>query len=212
MKIINKICIYAAMITGIFLIISISCNNKEGSNNPPETGSYTDPRDGRIYKTVKIGEQWIMAENFAYKPKQGNCWAYNNDSSNVDTYGYLYDWETAKKVAPEGWHLPSRKEWKNFRKALGGRYDAYWYFGGTMEKVYKKMVDGGSSGFNALFGGIYIFAYSEFNNIGECAYFWSSTDSDDGPWYYALDSEDGTACLYSYTDSRGGKSVRFFKD
>jgi uncharacterized protein (TIGR02145 family) len=38
--------------------------------------------------------------NLAYKPKEGNFWAFNNDSGNVTKYGYLYDWETAKKVAP----------------------------------------------------------------------------------------------------------------
>ena len=51
-----------------------------------------------------------MAENLAYKPEQGNFWAYGNDSNNVAKYGYLYDWETAKKVAPKGWHLPTESD------------------------------------------------------------------------------------------------------
>ena len=38
-----------------------------------------------------------MAENLAYKPDQGNFWAYGDDTSNVAICGYLYDWETAKK-------------------------------------------------------------------------------------------------------------------
>jgi uncharacterized protein (TIGR02145 family) len=83
-------------------------------------GQLTDKRDGKTYKTVKIGNQVWMAENLAFKPSSGNYWAYDDDNSNVAKYGYLYDWETALDVCPAGWHLPSDKEWPVLTDYLGG--------------------------------------------------------------------------------------------
>ncbi len=71
-----------------------------------------DGRDGKTYKTVKIGSQIWMAENLAYNAGQ-ETWAYNNDHKNIDKYGYLYTYKVAKNVCPQGWHLPSAQEWKS---------------------------------------------------------------------------------------------------
>jgi OOP family OmpA-OmpF porin len=89
------------------------------SSSSQQTTIFKDPRDGKTYKTVKIGTQTWMAENLAFKTGTG-CVAYDNLESNIKIYGYLYNWETAKKVCPSGWHLSTREDWSKLTSYLGG--------------------------------------------------------------------------------------------
>ena len=108
---------YTGIINDKFNILD-KINNGSAINNYTNTkGTYTDRRDGHIYKWVKIGEQVWMAENLAFKTNTGSL-AYNNSENNVN--GRLYNWETAKQVCPTGWHLPSDEEWSQLTEYLGG--------------------------------------------------------------------------------------------
>ncbi len=127
------------------------------------TGTFTDSRDGKVYKTVKINNQTWMSENLAFKPNSGNYWAYDDNNSNVAKYGYLYDWQTAKNVCPTGWHLPSDAEWTQLTNFVGGEDNAStklkaksgWSYGGNGTDDYGfTALPGGDRGNGGSFGGI----------------------------------------------------------
>ena len=146
-----------------------------------QTGTFTDKRDGKSYKTVEIGTQTWMAENLAYKTDSG-CWAYNKQDSNMIKYGYLYNLETAKTACPVGWHLPSKEEFNSLLQN----------FGGAGKNAFEALVPSGNSGFAALLGGLR-YNNGRFSNLDFSAIFWSSSQSSKtSAWYLYMNSENPT--------------------
>lgn len=154
--------------------------------------SIVDKRDKKIYKIVKMGQQWWMAENLAFDT--GGSWPYDKDYSNMEKFGLLYSWSAAKYVCPEGWHLPSDKEWKLLEKSMGmseieiEKHDAWrgtdqghkmkstsgWFYGGNGSN---------ESGFNVMPAGSRN-VDSQFTFLGDIALFWSSTpEGNTDAWY-----------------------------
>ena len=156
--------------------------------------------DGNQYRTVSIGDQEWMAENLrTTKYRNGDtipnvtnntdwgnlgsgayCW-YNNDDSNEQPYGKLYNWYAvgdARGLCPAGWHVPSDIEWTTLTDFLGGQSGA----GGPMKEagtVHWFSPNTGAtneSGFTGLPGG-YRNSGGASLALGSYGYWWSETES-----------------------------------
>lgn len=150
-----------------------------------EYGSFTDARDGRVYKTIDIWGQTWMAENLDYrdsvsKPElEGNRWCYGNEAEQCDTYGSFYSCELSSQVCPAGWHLPSISDWfelYNFIVLMGGDpQNGLRAKDGWLD--YSDNVNNGADvlGFTALPGGI-MYGENSYGSATQEAWFWYAQD------------------------------------
>jgi uncharacterized protein (TIGR02145 family) len=152
--------------------------------------SLKDSRDGKEYKTAKIGNQTWMAENLNYQTEDSKC--YDNKPENCKKYGRLYNWEIAKKVCPNGWHLPNNAEWDELYHSVDGTSGIKSPYKSKAVEKYLKAKNGWNDynrqsgngtdnfGFAALPGG-YSYSGGYFYGASN-GYWWSSSD---GTTYYA---------------------------
>jgi len=169
------------------LLYSVRCVQDFSSNGEVEarvkaadvqSGSFKDRRDNKTYKTVKIGEQTWMAENLNYNANGSKC--YENKPANCKKYGKLYNWKTALKACPSGWHLPDTTDWNVLTTTIGGKE-----MGGKFLKATSGWdwdtwngVSGDGTddyGFSALPGGYCLWS-GDFCNVGLSGVWWTSNE------------------------------------
>ena len=116
---------------------AVAAKEQEARKASVQRGSFTDARDKKAYKTVKIGDQTWMAENLNYNASGSKCYGEGGEvrlpggapvkitskemQANCVKYGRLYNWNTAIKACPKGWHLPSAEEWQILVDFVGGK-------------------------------------------------------------------------------------------
>jgi uncharacterized protein (TIGR02145 family) len=190
--------------------------------------SFTDSRDGQTYSAVQIGNQCWMAENLNYdQDSYGNDWCYDNNSSNCDTYGRLYDWAAVMQgasssnsnpsgvqgVCPDGWHVPSDEEWTELKNYVSN--DGHSGSVGTALKSTSGWNDNGNGtddyGFSVLPGG-HRKENGDFDLIGYSGYWWSATEGyTNYAWFRNLYHDSEYFLRGSYREFYGF-SVRCLRD
>jgi uncharacterized protein (TIGR02145 family) len=231
--------------------LRIKATNDNGTVYSADTtfntkGTVTDI-DGNEYKSVIIGDYVWMAENLRtttyndgnaipnvtenlrWKELQTGAYSwYNNDESNAKPYGALYNWHTVEtgKLCPDGWRVPTDKEWKN----LEGTVDSKYPVGSTeWEKFGNRGNDAGtmlkdSSGWGDQANGTNAFGFSAlpggfrqdsvgFQEIERLGGWWTSTEStetNDRSLYRRLSTGSNIGRGNNY--KQNGYSVRCIKD
>lgn len=160
-------------------------------------GYLKDTRDGKVYRTVKVGTQTWFAQNLAFK--RDTSWR-NRDSLEMELlYGRMYQWTAAmdtsgtfntdaveielpwRGICPTDWHVPSDPEWStliNFADSANSGA-ALKSLGFPNKDTTIKALDtwgfrvlaGGQVGVNAYYP--YGYVYRAFGSNGM---FWTATE------------------------------------
>ena len=230
----------------IVLILLFGCGATDSSNDDynqdaiPETGTVADI-DGNVYKTIKIGNQWWMAENLrSTKYSNGDtlalvtdnsawatlnapayCWYQNDHNSYGSIYGALYNWYTvnalsngSRSISPAGWHIPTNAEFLTLISNLSGLSEA----GGKMKEVGTTHWTSPNTGatntssFTGLPGGFRSYVDGSFQYLGNFGHWWSNTESDTNEaWNIGLFYLDSSV-NNSTSVKKLGFSIRCVKD
>jgi len=167
-------------------------------------GTFKDQRDGKEYRTVKIGDRVWMAENLNFKSDASHC--YKNDESYCKKYGRLYNWETAFKSCPAGWRLSTDEDWEDLIRIAGGDKVASQRLRAKhgWDNYKGKSTNGTDDlGFSALPAGICGVSKDNCFNTGKSTYWWGSKKD---KWYRSWCMRHESRSI-SASGSSGGESL-----
>ena len=142
-------------------------------------------------KQVGDGKEWAT-RNLSVVTDGSYC--YGDAAENCGRYGRLYTWEAAQRGCQslgEGWRLPTNDEWRELATRYGGLREESKDEG---RAAYTALISGGSSGFNAVFGGSRIAGEKPFDRLEAHGFYWTA-------------SETGATTAWFYNFGKGGASV-----
>lgn len=155
-------------------------------------GIIKDLRDNQDYPYAQIGTYTWMLKNLNYASKIGGSLFYKNDSARyASSYGRLYNFASACKACPDGWHLPSDVEWQDLEKAAAVKQSELAIEGKRGNRAGWILKEAGyeqwlsdtdkialvtnSTGFSARASGQFDVKKNKFSDLGTNAVFYSAT-------------------------------------
>lgn len=151
-----------------------------------------DPRDGKEYSMVSIGEQCWMRQNLQHgllidskqTPSQNSIaevFTYQDDPQNLTVYGGLYLWseifdfssDNQTDICPEGFRVPTDDDFIQLESYYGLHSDSLYRLGWRGAGVGESFKDSGPEGFNVLLSGQFHNGSYFYKN--EYEYLWTST-------------------------------------
>ncbi len=206
-------------------------------NSSKTYGEILDTRDGQVYKAIEICDkndencQTWMAQNLNYGDVVSWCGGGSGSmEGDCSKYGRLYTWgvamdkagcgygiycnnsnEGTQGICPSGWHLPSDEEWRTLFENVGGTGTAGQKLKAntSLWTTYSGVTNDDSFGFAVLPAGSHS---RNFYNEGDNAYFWSSTEGNNGGGIYWLFYYDKGNVYYDWYSEGYGHSVRCIRD
>ncbi|MEE9430027.1 MAG: FISUMP domain-containing protein [Melioribacteraceae bacterium] len=186
---------------------------------------------GQIYNTVTIGSQTWLKENLNVgtmitsnngSDNQTNNgiiekYCYDNDETNCDIYGGLYQWdevmqyatsEGSQGICPSGWHIPTTAELQTLKTEVSNS-------GNALKAIGQGSGSGAgtnTSDYSALLSGYRSTSTGGFFYLSNNSFFWSSTkfssDSIFGLYLYNNNSN----IDINFSSKSNAISIRCIKD
>lgn len=158
----------------------------EGMNayGEPNRGTFTDARDGQVYKYTTIGNQVWMAENLKFDAPYSLC--YDKIEGFCDTFGRFYnlhengesigmfDQDLLDTICPAGWHVPSVDEWNVLFANMGGEEKASQRLGSNIMFEEESSAGTDDCSFTSLPSGYYLMNGS-VSSVNVVSQYWTST-------------------------------------
>lgn len=158
----------------------------EGMNayGEPNRGTFTDARDGQVYKYTTIGNQVWMAENLKFDAPYSLC--YDKIEGFCDTFGRFYtlhtngedlglfDQELLDTICPAGWHVPSADEWTLLSITMGDGAEASSRLKSSDDFGAQYTPGTDDCGYNASPAGYWLLDGTISGEFSSCTY-WTST-------------------------------------